>query len=419
VSTRATAWLAWSVCALSLSMLAVVLIVAFLGWSSPLPRGWETRQDMAIETVGYVGAPLLGGLIASRQPHNPYGWLWLGFGLVSALAGLGHAYAVYALVLEPGSLPASRTVAALLQSYGFALLVLLWPFLLLLYPDGRLPSRRWRVLAWIVLAVGAVMLIVAGFLPESGFAAPVESPFALEGAVGEAIGLLFFGGMSVLFCAIIASALSLVFRFRRAVGVERQQLKWFAYAAVLLGGFVVLGSVLPNLSDPLDALLTTVTFLGLYAAIGVAILRYRLYAIDVIINWTLVYGSLTGTLALIYLGGVATTQDLFRALTSQEQQPQLAIVISTLVIAALFNPLRRRIQAFIDRLFYRRKYDAAKTLEAFGSRLRQETDLDALSSDVVGVARRTVQPAHVSLWLRPDPAPQSRRAALKQFGHDE
>jgi hypothetical protein len=166
-------------------------------------------------------------------------------------------------------------------------------------------------------------------------------------------------------------------------------------------------------------LLTTVTFLGLYAALGVAILRYRLYAIDVIINRTLVYGSLTGTLALIYLGGVVTTQDLFRALTSQEQQPQLAIVISTLAIAALFNPLRRRIQAFIDRLFYRRKYDAAKTLEAFGSRLREETDLDALSSDVVGVVRRSVQPAHVSLWLRPDPEPQARRAALRQFGHDE
>jgi len=194
-------------------MLAVVLIVAFLGWSSPLPRGWYPWQDLAIQTVGFVGAPLLGGLIASRQPHNPYGWLWLGVGLASALASLGYLYAVYALVLEPGSLPASRAVAALLQSYGFALFVLLWPFLLLLYPDGRLPSRRWRFLAWIVLAVGAVMLIVAGFLPESGFAAPIENPFAPEGTVGEAIGLLFFGGMSVLFFAIILSALSLVFRF--------------------------------------------------------------------------------------------------------------------------------------------------------------------------------------------------------------
>ena len=420
VSTRAATWLAWSVCALSLLMLALVLMVAFLGWSSPLPRGWYTWQDVAIGIVGYIGAPLLGGLIASRQPHNPYGWLWLGFGLVSALAGLAWAYAAYALVLEPGSLPASRAVVVLLQRYGFALVVILVPFLLLLSPDGRLPSRRWRFLAWIVVAVGAVMLIVAGFLPESGFAAPIENPFSLGGAVGEAIDLLFFGGASVISCAIIASALSLVFRFRRAVGVERQQLKWFAYAVALLGGDVVLSSVLPDLTDLLDPLLTTAVLLGFYAALGVAILRYRLYAIDVIINRTLVYGSLTGTLAMVYVGGVATTQALFRALTSQEQQPQLAIVISTLVIAALFNPFRRRIQSFIDRLFYRRKYDAAKTLEAFGSRLRDQTDLEALSNDVVGVASATIQPAHVSLWLRPDPVPEARSsAALRQFGHDQ
>ena len=180
----------------------------------------------------------------------------------------------------------------------------------------------------------------------------------------------------------------------------------------------MLSSVLPDLTDLLDPLLTTAVLLGFYAALGVAILRYRLYAIDVIINRTLVYGSLTGTLAMVYLGGVATTQALFRALTSQEQQPQLAIVISTLVIAALFNPLRRRIQSLIDRLFYRRKYDAAKTLEAFGSRLRDQTDLEALSNDLVGVASATMQPAHVSLWLRPDPEPKARSAALRQFGHE-
>jgi hypothetical protein len=139
---------------------------------------------------------------------------------------------------------------------------------------------------------------------------------------------------------------------------------------------------------------------------GVAIVRYRLYDIDLLINRTLVYGMLTGTLALVYFGGVAATQAIFRTLTGQEEQPQLAIVVSTLVIAALFNPLRRHIQAFIDRRFYRRKYDAAKTLEAFSARLRDETDLGALSDDLVGVVRETMQPAHVSLWLRPDPPPR-------------
>jgi hypothetical protein len=149
-------------------------------------------------------------------------------------------------------------------------------------------------------------------------------------------------------------------------------------------------------------LLGITSLLGIPVAVGIAILRHRLYDIDVIINRTLVYGALTVLLALVYFGGVATAQAIFRALTGQEEQPQLAIVVSTLVIAALFNPLRRRIQAYIDRRFYRRKYDAAKTLETFSAKLRDETDLDALSGDLVGVVRETMQPSHVSLWLRPD-----------------
>jgi len=149
--------------------------------------------------------------------------------------------------------------------------------------------------------------------------------------------------------------------------------------------------------------------LGIPTAIGVAVLRYRLYNIDLLINRTLVYGALTGTLALVYFGGVATTQSTFRALTGQEEQPQLAIVVSTLVIAALFNPLRRRMQVFIDRRFYRRKYDAARTLETFSKKLRDETDLDALSDDLVGVVQETMQPSHVSLWLRSDTAPKGEQ----------
>jgi hypothetical protein len=160
--------------------------------------------------------------------------------------------------------------------------------------------------------------------------------------------------------------------------------------------------------------------IALPTAIGIAVLKYHLYDIDVIINRTLVYGSLTVMLALLYFGGVAATQAIYRALTGQEQQPQLAIVVSTLVIAALFNPLRRRIQSFIDRRFYRRKYDARKTLEAFSARLRDETDLGALSDDLVGAVRETMQPAHVSLWLRPDPALKNKkRAAIQESGlHD-
>jgi hypothetical protein len=208
----------------------------------------------------------------------------------------------------------------------------------------------------------------------------------------------------LIFAAIILSVLSLVVRYHRASGVERQQLKWFALAAVLIGGLIVgdllsldllLGAALWNLLD-------TATLVGQYLAVGIAILRYRLYDIDVLINRTLVYGALTAMLALVYFGGVATTQAILRALSGQEEQPQLAVVVSTLVIAALFNPLRRYIQGFIDRRFYRTKYDAAKTLETFSAKLRDETDLDALSGDLVGVVRETMQPSHVSLWLRPD-----------------
>ncbi|MBA3490907.1 MAG: hypothetical protein H0T55_02365 [Rubrobacteraceae bacterium] len=200
---------------------------------------------------------------------------------------------------------------------------------------------------------------------------------------------------------------SVVVRFRRSRGVERQQMKLFAYVIVVLIGGSVLAGTISDVTGVgwLGESSFVVSVIGLMClpiAVGIAILRYKLYEIDILINRTLVYGPLTATLALVYFGGVATTQLVFRALTGQQQQPQLAIVISTLVIAALFNPLRRRIQAFIDRRFYRNKYDARKTLEAFSTRLRDETDLDALNDELVGVVRETIQPAHVSLWLRPD-----------------
>jgi hypothetical protein len=191
-------------------------------------------------------------------------------------------------------------------------------------------------------------------------------------------------------------------------GVERQQLKWFAFAAVLFVGT----NVSQFFYEPpytWDAFVESVTIVGLYVAIGIAILKYRLYDIDRIINLTLVYGLLTAILAGVYFGGVTATQALFRTLTGQEQLPQLVVVASTLVIAALFNPLRRRIQSFIDRRFYRRKYDAAKTLEGFSLKLRDETDLDALRDDVVGVLGETMQPAHVSLWLRSETAPKGQQ----------
>jgi MFS family permease len=400
LSARAAAWLAWSLCAAALALFALSLMLIFLGWSTPLPEGWVSWQGQIISTVGFMGAPVLGGLIASRRPDNLYGWLWLGLGLSAALLQLADSYAAYALVAEPGSLPAPRTVSQVLgMAWGTGIIFL--PFLLLLFPTGRLPSRRWRPLAWAVLVAGAVLLMVGPFLPGEG-TRPFENPLGVGGVAGEAIAFIAIATVFAVFGVLVLCALSLVFRYRSAGGVERQQLKWFASAAVLFGGSFVFGGFLgKDLPGVWDALFETVTFMGLYVAVGVAILRYRLYDIDVIINRTLIYSTLTAVLVAVYFGGVTATQAIFRSFTGQEQQPQLAVVISTLVIAALFNPLRRRIQSFIDRRFYRRRYDAAKTLEAFSAKLRDETDLNKLNAELVGVVRRTMHPAHVSLWLRP------------------
>jgi hypothetical protein len=200
----------------------------------------------------------------------------------------------------------------------------------------------------------------------------------------------------------VASAVSLIVRARHAGRVERQQIKWLAYGGAVVVGALFVAGAISIWNVTVSILITNLALLGLPLFTGVAIVRYRLYDIDLLINRTLVYGVLTGTLALVYFGGVASAQAIFRAFTGQEEQPQLAVVVSTLAIAALFNPLRRRIQSFIDRRFYRKKYNARKTLEAFSAKLRAEADLDTLRNDLVGVARETMQPAYVSLWLRAD-----------------
>jgi hypothetical protein len=398
MSDRSLRRLAWSLCTLTLLVMASSLVLILLGWSTPLPQGTAPWRDQAVSLVGIVGAPILGGLIASRRPRNPYGWVWLGFGMGLALQQFAASYAGYALV-EPGTLVAPLTISRVL-GLGNQVSLALAPFLFLLFPTGRLPSRRWRPLAWISALSGAMILVLV-FL------------FGNPDKVGGPIGMMAASVVFIIFATIALSAISLLFRYRRASGVERQQLKWVAFTAVLAGSFLVgqqlawlaallvsntLGAELPSLNRSLENLLNVTFNVCLYAGVGIAILRYRLYDIDIIINRTLVYGSLTVSLALVYFGGVISLQDLLRALTGQGSQ--LAIVASTLAIAALFNPLHRRIQSFIDRRFYRRKYDAAKTLEVFSAKLRDETDLEALNGELLAVVRETVQPEHISLWLR-------------------
>jgi heme exporter protein D len=243
----------------------------------------------------------------------------------------------------------------------------------------------------------------------------IRNPFGLEAAPW--LTTVAYAILPLLPLCMFASAVSLVIRYRRSRGDERQQIKWIAFAASLVA-LTYLIAMVATLIHPSDAWLTAgsvlwlnlltitalVSFVTIPIAMGFAILRYRLYDIDLLINRTLVYGTLTVTLALLYFGSVTATQAILRTLTDQQELPQLVVVASTLVIAALFNPLRRRIQAFIDRSFYRSKYDARKTLEAFSAKLRDETDLETLNDHLVGVVREAMQPARVSLWLRSESA---------------
>ena len=268
-------------------------------------------------------------------------------------------------------------------------------FLVLLFPTGRLLSPRWRPLAWISGTAILVGMVSIAFTPGplEEFAS-VRNPFGVE-AIGGILDLLAAIGGWTSFACFVAAIFSLILRFYRSRGEERLQLKWFVYAATL--GFL---AILLGGETPISGTLVwTMALLGLPVSAGIAVLKYRLYDIDLLINRTLVYGALTATLAPIYFGGVAALQGAFRALTGQESQ--LAIVASTLAIAALFGPLRRRIQGFIDHRFYRRKYDAAQILAAFNVRLRDEVDLDALRGDLIGVLDDAMRPSHVSLWLRP------------------
>jgi len=402
------AWLAWSLCALSLMLTALGLWLSNLNLDHPGTPVYEPWLDNTLSALSY--APV-GALVASRRPANPVGWLVCMYGFVIALSFFCAEYAIYALLAEPGSLPAAGALVWI-TSWVLPIILGLTVLTLLLFPTGKLPSRGWRWLLW--LSVAWMLLAVATGAFSSGALmgtlGPIQNPVGIEGLTDTYAALVLFASPPLQ----IAAAVSLFLRLRRAGGVERQQIKWFAYAGAATVGGATLAYVVPSVVDTptwfewAGYVLNVVFVPAVPVSVGIAILRYRLYDIDVIINRTLVYGSLTVMLLLVYFGGVATTQALFRAVTGQERLPQLAVVVSTLAIAALFDPLRRRIQSFIDRRFYRRKYDAAKTLDAFSARLRDETDLDSLNAELITVVKETMQPEHVSLWLRPDTSFEGR-----------
>jgi hypothetical protein len=352
---------------------------------------------------GVVSCALVGGVVAARRPHNPVGWFFLVGAACFAVGEATFRYAVYGSIIDPSSLPMARAMAwpqTWLWAPGVALIVI---FLPLYFPNGRLVSPRWRPVLWLAIALSLSFAFFSAFTPgEVSDVSGVSNPLGME-ALRPVLRVLEVVMVWMFPVVVFLSVASLVVRFWRSRGEERQQMKWLTYVVAALFGMIVLTNLLDAANSalyPVVDTLTSLVFAGIPTAAGIAVLKYRLYEIDLIINRTLVYGSLTVMLVFVYLGSVVSLQYAFRALTGQESQ--LAIVASTLAIAALFNPMRRRIQAFVDRRFYRSKYDAAKTLEAFSAKLRDKTDLDALGDDLVGVVRETMQPAHVSLWLRPD-----------------
>jgi hypothetical protein len=362
---------------------------------------------------GAVVFSTVGAVIASRRPENRIGWIFCAAGLVGGVHHFSAEYAIYASLAAPGMLPGAAALAWM-TSWTWVPYIGLLLSLGLLFPAGRLPTRRWRPYAVLVAAVclaGAALVALAPG-PIAGLGS-VENPAGIEGLGTIGSVRADYLVQAALGALALATAASMFRRLLGARGEERQQLKWFAYAAAVLACGVVLAYTVAPLTAVswvrlVGFALVTVGTLGVPIAVGIAILRHHLYDIDLLINRTLVYSTLTATLVAVYFVAVVGLQGIgsvvlqvpFRALTDQETQ--LATVAATLVIAALFNPLRRRIQGFIDRSFYRRKYDAAKTLEAFSAKLKDETDLGALSDDLVAVVRETMQPAHVSLWLKPD-----------------
>jgi hypothetical protein len=402
MSVRTATGLAWSSWMLVVVLTASSLLLLSLNLSHPDAHVFDWWLGNALVVIDAT----VGAVVASRRPENAVGWLLCLSGVAVSSSSFASQYAIYALLARPGSLPAGEALAWV-ASWLLPIMIGSQLFYLLLFPTGRLPGRHWRWLARLAVAFILVGAVLAALSPGAylGALGPIRNPIGIEGFTGVYKAVLYVMA-PLLYTAVAAS---LIVRLRGAGGVERQQIKWLAYgAAAFAAGIVLLiiplATETPRWLEWGGEAVFTLAGAAVPISMGVAILRYRLYDIDLVINRTLVYAVLTASLVLVYVASVAGLQRMFSPLVGEGNQ--LSVVASTLLIAALFGPLRRRVQDFIDRRFYRKKYDAAKTLEDFGVRLREETNLGALSEDLVGVVQGTLQPAYASLWLRPPAGPR-------------
>jgi hypothetical protein len=390
VSAARSRRLAWALAALGpLLLLGGVLLELAAG----------TGLDLTISLVVGLAFAAVGCVIALRQPGNTIGWLFLGAAVTTGLGSLASSYADYWVDGQTGPDLLGKTAAWYGSLSWIPWILAPATFLLLLFPDGHLLSRRWLGVAWCAGVGMAGLFVTQGLAPGGLEDYPqVTNPYGVHSAIVDP-----FVGLSFLLTAVgvVGSSASLIVRFHRAHGELREQIKWLAFAGVVAAVTLVIGTV--TYDDVGAAVANAAIMIGVLClplAAGIAILHYRLYDIDVVVNRALVYGALTATLAAGYLGGVLLLQLVLSGVTGGSG---LAVAASTLAVAALFRPARARIQEAVDRRFYRRKYDAQRTLEGFSARLRDQVDLAALSSDLSGVVKETLQPAHVTLWLRERP----------------
>jgi len=400
VSPRASRAVATTVALLALALEAAAGVLAVRDVAATgVPVG---SNGVSVLILG-ASFPVVGWLIASRRRENRIGWMFLAAGVVFALVTFSGAHAQYGLVVEPGSLPFAE-VTAWLSTLAWVPAYTLLILLLLFFPDGRLPSRRWRPIIWIA-AVSAFLMLVPSAIaewPYRGLAlltgvSPSTGDPLLDPALDTA-NLLQGAGSALSLIVALAGAGALVIRFRRSVGTEHQQIKWFATAAIVeMAVFLPMSVHVVVLPPPFDALVAMIAAPLIPIAIGVAILRHRLYDIDRIISRTVSYGAVTGILAVVFVGTILVSQTVLASFFSGSS---VAVAASTLVVAALFQPLRRRVQSVVDRRFNRARYDAERTVSAFGAHLRDEVDLGRVSEGLLVAVHSTVRPEAASVWLR-------------------
>lgn len=389
-------WVAWSMVGLYLVMVPTGLLLQALSRRSFGESGFPSFIGLSL-AIG-IGS-FIAALIVRRLPDNPIGWILLIMSLAWGAEVLTDGYAYYGLVTNSGSLPGAE-IALIWRSANASRLVLVVITLLFLsFPNGRPVSSRWGALAWIASGAAILHVFLAALRPGlvPGYPA-LANPIGLNEKAWIVLNPILLVTDPVLGLCLLGAALSLIIRLHQATGDERQQIKWFMYAAALFPlAFLVLEFGTPELSA-VGLALQFLSISGMVAAVAIAIFKYRLYDIDVIINRTLVYGTLSGVLALVYLLSVLVFENLVRSFTGQ--QSQLAIVASTLLVYALFQPLRRRIQGVIDRRFYRRKYKAAQLLARFSSMVRDEVKSEEIAGSLLEIVEQSVQPNYVSLWVR-------------------